>query len=852
MKAKWTILLLTLLLIALPASAQDATGEATPEATITATAASTETATAEATSAATTEATTEATSIATEASTEEATRVATTEATEVATAEATVEATVPPTPIPFVDNPEGVKIITGQYAYTDPALPTYNSEVGIALLDISGAVTHTFDPVTGFNNLTSPQFLGKITSDINQSPFDYELRLPDIPGGVLHDLNHDGKTDTGVMVYDVNFVFNIIGDAYMQPEDPVWASTDLGSENFRNYGEIVSGKLVIYSPDDAQSFPSGFGADGLLFSNDDPIAPIGQGWTVVNLDTQPFTFDHGETATADILEAPLQATPTFTDQTYSQAFDSMIATMRRQYAYAAYYDIDWDALIAKYRPRFVKAEQDKSVADYETAVRDFIREFTDIHVGVDASPYLNSLPNPLTDEIKGGIGMTVRELDDGRVIVNYITHDGPADQAGIQVRAELVRINGKSAKDAVASATALNPPDLDYNHADVIRLDKERGLMRFPVGAEVKLTYRNPDDSHEKTVTLTATDEDDSRLASRTALYGPDPVTDVPLEYRLLDSGYGYVKINSFFDDGVLTNALWKRAIELFKQVGVTGIIIDLRNNGGGWDFNGSTMLGYFYDTQQETGGSADYFPDIDRIEVNPLAKGLILPTANVNDRFHGKIAVMVSPFCVSECEFFSDALQRTGRATIIGQYHTAGGGGSIQNIYLPEGVEIQFTFSRGLDPQGKVKIQGTGVVPDIKVPVTEDTVFAADAVLDAATKYLDDATAIKTEDGGTVAVGDSLSGKLEQFSAVEYTFTATEDVTLKITLTDPETALDTMLIVYDADGNELAENDDSSDHAPNSEISDLEVKAGETITIDASTYDPTDSGDYTLTVAAA
>ncbi len=848
MKAKLIVFLLALFLIVLPASAQDATDEPTPEATVVATPASTEVATAEATVAATVEATTEATSVATEASTE----APTAEATAAATVEATAAPTSEATTAPIVDSPDGVKIITGQYAYSDPALPTYNSEVGIALLDISGAVTHTFDPITGFNNLTSPQFLGAITSDIKTSPFSYELRLPDVPGGVLHDVNHDGKTDTGVMVYDVNFVFNIIGDAYMQPEDPVWSSSDLGSENFKDYGEIKSGKIVIYAPDDAESFPSGFGADGLLFTNDDPIAPVEHGWTVVNLDTKPFTFDHGQTATADILEAPLQATPNFSDQTYSQAFDSMIAIMRKQYAYAEYYHIDWNALVAKYRPRFVKAEADKSIPDYETAVRDFIREFTDIHVGVDASPYLNAQPNPISDKIAGGIGLTVRELDDGRVIINYITKDGPADQAGIQVKAELIKLDGQAAKDAIDSATALNPPDVDYNHADVIRLDKERGAVRFPVGTKVELTFKNPDSSKEQTVTLTATDENDSRLASRTALYGPNPDTDVPLEYRTLDSGYGYVKINSFFDDGVLTNALWKRAMEMFKSAGVTGIIIDLRNNGGGWDFNGSTMLGYFYDVQQETGGSADYFPDIDRIEVNPLAKGIILPAADTEDHFHGKIAVMVSPFCVSECEFFSDALQRTGRAKIIGQYHTAGGGGSIQNIYLPEGVEIQFTFSRGLDPQGQVKIQGTGVVPDIKVPVTEDTVFADDAVLDAAAKYLDDATAIKTEDGGPLTVGQAVSGKFEQFSAEDFTFTATEDVKIDITLTDPDTKLDTLLKVYDKNDKEIAENDDSDNNAPNSEIKDLEVKAGETITIEASTYDPTDSGDFTLTLDAA
>jgi len=75
--------------------------------------------------------------------------------------------------------------------------------------------------------------------------------------------------------------------------------------------------------------------------------------------------------------------------------------------------------------------------------------------------------------------------------------------------------------------------------------------------------------------------------------------------------------------------------------------------------------------------------------------------------------------------------------------------------------------------------------------------------------------------------------------------------VTLDITLTDSKEAIDTVLTVYDGDGNKLDENDDRSGTSRNSEIKDLKLKAGQKITIEASTYDPTVTGDYTLSVQA-
>jgi C-terminal processing protease CtpA/Prc len=77
-------------------------------------------------------------------------------------------------------------------------------------------------------------------------------------------------------------------------------------------------------------------------------------------------------------------------------------------------------------------------------------------------------------------------------------------------------------------------------------------------------------------------------------------------------------------------------------------------------------------------------------------------------------------------------------RAEIVGQYPTAGMGGSIEAVLLPESVYFQFPIARNLDPQGNIIIEGTGVQPTVKVPVNEDTLFSdGDPVLDAAIQAL-------------------------------------------------------------------------------------------------------------------
>jgi C-terminal processing protease CtpA/Prc len=80
-------------------------------------------------------------------------------------------------------------------------------------------------------------------------------------------------------------------------------------------------------------------------------------------------------------------------------------------------------------------------------------------------------------------------------------------------------------------------------------------------------------------------------------------------------------------------------------------------------------------------------------------------------------------------------------RAAIVGQYSTEGAGGSVQQFLMPEGIPVQLTIGRAVDANGQVHVEGTGIVPTVKVPVTFETIEAdvngADPVLSAAETLL-------------------------------------------------------------------------------------------------------------------
>ncbi|MBN1312378.1 MAG: peptidase S41 [Anaerolineae bacterium] len=626
-------------------------------------------------------------------------------------------------------NEGGPVIITGEVTYTYPFFTAGVAQPIVILEDQAGFV----DRDRNFVIPSESQVLGQITSDFHSSPFTYSLALPIEPAGSLRDVDQDGEQDTGVMVFAVAYWTNTWGDPFLERRDQggggwstAYASTQV-SDDRDNYREIYGGKLVVYAPDAEQGFPSGFGDDGRLFTDDDLLVQLPQGWTVVDLDTNPFTFDRSREPDIDLLEPESLALDDFSGMRYAEAFDAMLEKFRTEYAFTEYKNIDWDAKVATFRPRFEEAQSARDAQAYALALRDFLWSIPDTHVAMDIS----LLYGLYQTETEGGLGMGIRELDDGRVIVVYIMDGGPAGQAGIKFGAEITQYNGRPIGEAIDAVVPWTSP---FSNNERRRLEQLRYLLRSPIGTSVEVTYQNPGGSPES-ARLTSISETQSLDA--TSLQAGTTGIELPVEYTILDSGIGYAGIYSFFDNEVLTIQLWERMIQAMNKNVVDRLILDLRQNGGGSGWLANQMAAYFFDEELELGNTAHYDDSTGQFYLDPEDSSFFIPPRE-DLRYYGDVVVLVGPACASACEFFAYNMTLQERAQIAGQYPTAGAGGSVEDFLMPEYITVRMTIGRAVDADGNIHIEGTGVVPTIRIPVTEDNIIAeyrdgADAVLDAA-----------------------------------------------------------------------------------------------------------------------
>jgi C-terminal processing protease CtpA/Prc len=181
---------------------------------------------------------------------------------------------------------------------------------------------------------------------------------------------------------------------------------------------------------------------------------------------------------------------------------------------------------------------------------------------------------------------------------------------------------------------------------------------------------------------------------------------------------------------------LWERAIGIMNASKIPGVIIDMRHNHGGDGWLAQQMAAYFFDKDTYYGTSSIYnSPGND--------SSMIVPQKDL--QYDGKVVLMVGPDCVSACEFFARGMTIDNRATVVGQYSSAGGGGSVDLFEMPDQIFINMPIGKTEDADGNIVIEGVGIVPTVKVPVTVSTVLAAakgaDVVLEAAQKEIESET---------------------------------------------------------------------------------------------------------------
>jgi C-terminal processing protease CtpA/Prc len=567
------------------------------------------------------------------------------------------------------------------------------------------------------------QVLGFLSMDIPNLTGTWDISLPLKPQGVFNDVDNNGQTDTGVQIFAASYFPNFSGGPYAEGDDRSfgWPSylASVKTDGTKDY-EVTGGKLIVWAPDDKQSFPSGFGADGLLFTEDDPVAPIPAGYNIVDLDQAPFNFSKQAEPDVMLYEPADFAVKDYSALTYTEAFDQMFEFVSKHYAFNGYPDIepDWEKLKTELRPRVEKAEADKDANAFWLAMRDFTWAFKDGHVGLSSTDYYNEL---FTQDTAGGYGFSIRELDDGSVVAMFILEGGPAAEVGMQVGAVVTEFNGMPINDAI---NAVVPWTLPMSSAYDLRYQQARYLLRAPVGSEATVTFTNPD-GQPQTVTLTTISERDS-FARTSRYYRVDTNPLLPVEFKILDSGVGYVKINSYYDDLNLLNRLFKRALDAFTANEVPGIIIDLRDNSGG---NPIGLAAFLTDQEIPMPQGYSYSEATGQFEKKGVP-GKILP--NVEQYTFDKMVVLVSPNCASACEDEAYSFSKVPGMNVVGMYPTSGTMADVGDgqISLPDGLSMQIPTERMIMEDGSLFLQGQGVQPTLRVPVTLETVTSTEDVV--------------------------------------------------------------------------------------------------------------------------
>ena len=318
-------------------------------------------------------------------------------------------------------------------------------------------------------------------------------------------------------------------------------------------------------------------------------------------------------------------------------------------------------IFGRIKSDYVEPVSDKQLLEY--AVRGMLSGL-DPHSDYLSSEQYKELQEGTSGQF-GGLGIEVT-MENGFVKVVSPIDDTPAQRAGVKAGDVIVRLNDQPVKG--------------------MSLGEAVKLMLGKPGSTIELTIVREGEEAPLKIKITR-----------------DIIKVKSVKSRLLEKGYGYVRISSF---QARTGEGLKKALETLKQENggnMKGLILDLRNNPGGV-LNAAVAV-------------SDAF----------LKKGLIVYTegriensemrfnASPDDLLDGApMVVLINSGSASASEIVSGALQDHKRAVIMGE--KSFGKGSVQTI-LPtsDGGAVKLTTARYYTPSGR-SIQAEGIEPDIQL----------------------------------------------------------------------------------------------------------------------------------------
>jgi carboxyl-terminal processing protease len=251
-----------------------------------------------------------------------------------------------------------------------------------------------------------------------------------------------------------------------------------------------------------------------------------------------------------------------------------------------------------------------------------------------------------------GIGVSFAIISDTISIINAVP-GGPSERLGIQSGDKIIAINDE--------------PAIGFNNDQVFK------RLRGPKDTQVKVTILRPGASSLLNFVIT---RDDISLFTVDTSY-------------MLDNQTGYIKINRF---GATTYEEFMNAMLQLQSKGMNRLVLDLRNNGGGYMQQAIMMLDEFFDEGKSIVSTRGRIPQMNSSY-----------SSTENGIFKNQpLIVLVNEGSASASEIVSGAVQDWDRGLVVGS-RTFGKGHVMLQYPLPDSSSIILTTSKYYTPSGRL-----------------------------------------------------------------------------------------------------------------------------------------------------
>ena len=416
-----------------------------------------------------------------------------------------------------------------------------------------------------------------------------------------------------------------------------------------------------------------------------------------------LTFDTDQTIMIKREEAPWSSSLAAHDDLWDRRLKSQVLSMKLGDKELS--DIA-ETLSKRYRNQRKVALRNRSEDAFQTFINAFATTF-DPHTQY-FSPRTSTNFNINMSLSLEGIGAVLQTDEDATKIVRLVPA-GPADKSGALKPADVIRAVGQGNSGPMIDVVGW-------------RLDDVVELIRGPKDSTVRLAVNDADAENAESRIVTIV-RNTIKLEEQAAQANIISIEEAGKTRRI-----GVIDIPTFYldfkgqqerdPDYRSTTKDVRKLVERLIEQGIDGLVIDLRNNGGGSLQEADTLTSVFIPsgpTVQVKSSRSD--PTIYRNDDNTVIYG-------------GPMAVLVNRLSASASEIFAGAMQDYGRALVLGGQTF--GKGTVQTMIPLNRGQLKLTAAKFYRVSGQ-STQHQGVIPDIDFPSLFDKEAIGESTLDGA-----------------------------------------------------------------------------------------------------------------------